>query len=43
MLYDNLGSLDKTLKFYDNLRHETHNEPEQGMVIDNIIQWLNAH
>ncbi len=43
ILYDNVGSTDKTLKFYDNLRHETHNEPEQGMVIDNIIQWLNAH
>jgi len=43
ILYDNVGSSDKTLKFYDKLRHETHNEPEQGMVIDNIIQWLNAH
>ncbi len=43
MLYDGLGSTDKTLKFYEGLRHETHNEPEQGMVIDNIIQWLNAH
>lgn len=43
LVYDGAGSTDKTLKFYDNLRHETHNEPEQGMVIDNIIQWLNAH
>ncbi len=43
ILYDGLGSTDKTLKFYEGLRHETHNEPEQGMVIDNIIQWLNAH
>jgi lysophospholipase len=43
ILYDGAGSADKTLKFYDNLRHETHNEPEQGMVIDNIIQWLNVH
>lgn len=43
MAYDGAGSSDKTLKFYDGLRHETHNEPEQGMVIDNIINWLNAH
>ena len=43
ILYDGAGSSDKTLKFYDGLRHETHNEPEQGMVIDNIINWLNAH
>lgn len=43
ILYDSVGASDKTLKFYDGLRHETHNEPEQGMVIDNIIQWLNAH
>lgn len=43
ILYDRVGSTDKTLKFYEGLRHETHNEPEQGMVIDNIIQWLNAH
>ena len=43
ILYDGAGSSDKTLKFYEGLRHETHNEPEQGMVIDNIINWLNAH
>jgi len=43
ILYDGAGSSDKKLKFYDGLRHETHNEPEQGMVIDNIINWLNAH
>lgn len=43
MLYDGAGSSDKTLKFYEGLRHETHNEPEQGMVIDNMINWFNAH
>jgi acylglycerol lipase len=43
ILYDGAGSSDKTLKFYEGLRHETHNEPEQGMVIENIINWLNAH
>ncbi len=43
ILYDRVGATDKTLKFYEGLRHETHNEPEQGMVIDNILQWLDAH
>ncbi|MCA0457574.1 MAG: alpha/beta hydrolase [Chloroflexi bacterium] len=42
-LYDRIGSTDKTLKFYEGLLHETHNEPEKEMVINNIIQWLNAH
>ncbi len=43
IVFDGAGSADKTLKFYDGLRHETHNEPEQDMVIANIIQWLDAH
>lgn len=43
IVYDGAASTDKTLKFYQGLRHETHNEPEQDRVIDNIIQWLNAH
>jgi len=41
-LYDGVASTDKTLKFYEGLRHETHNEPEQAEVIANMINWLNA-
>ena len=30
-----------TLKIWDGLYHETHNEPEQGDVFKKIIDWLN--
>lgn len=36
------ASPDKTLKFYDGLYHEIHNEPEQATVFADVIQWLNA-
>jgi alpha-beta hydrolase superfamily lysophospholipase len=32
-----------TLKLWDNLYHEIHNEPEQGLVFQTMIQWLNGH
>jgi acylglycerol lipase len=32
-----------TLKLWDNLYHEIHNEPEQGLVFQSMIDWLNGH
>jgi acylglycerol lipase len=32
-----------TLKLWDGLYHELHNEPEQEQVIQFMIDWLNAH
>jgi alpha-beta hydrolase superfamily lysophospholipase len=37
------GSSDKTVKIYDGLYHEVHNEPEQEQVIGDIIGWLEVH
>jgi alpha-beta hydrolase superfamily lysophospholipase len=37
------GSPDLTIKLYDGLRHEVHNEPEQETVLDDVVNWLNAH
>jgi alpha-beta hydrolase superfamily lysophospholipase len=34
---------DVTLKLWDGLYHELHNEPEQEQVIQLMIDWLNAH
>lgn len=41
-LYDGVGSVDKTLKFYPNLLHEIHNEPEQGEVLSDVTSWLST-
>lgn len=43
ILFDTVGSTDKTLRMHPGLRHETHNEPEKEMVISMIVGWLNAH
>lgn len=43
VLYDRVGSSDKTLKIYPGLYHEIHNEPEQDMVLADIVAWLDAH
>jgi acylglycerol lipase len=32
-----------TLRLWDNLYHEIHNEPDQELVFHTMIQWLNAH
>lgn len=37
------ASPDLTVKIYDGLYHETHNEPEQDQVLDDIVAWLDAH
>ena len=36
------GSTDVTLKIYDGLYHEPHNEPEQDEVLSDIVAWLDA-
>lgn len=40
LLYDNASSVDKTLKIYDGLLHEIHNEDEQEQVFADIVAWL---
>jgi alpha-beta hydrolase superfamily lysophospholipase len=41
--YEALGSADKTLKVYDELFHEVCNEPECGIVLNDISDWVQAH
>ena len=43
LLYDSVGSHDKTLKIYDGLYHEVFNEPEHLQVLQDVTQWLDAH
>lgn len=43
MLHDTVGSADKTLKVYDGLFHEIHNEPEHPQVLADISTWLEEH
>jgi acylglycerol lipase len=42
-LYDRVGSADKTLRLYDQLRHEIFNEPEYKEVLGDMENWLNQH
>jgi len=37
------GGADVTLKLWEGLRHEIHNEPEQTEVFRAMIDWLDAH
>lgn len=43
MLHSAVGSVDKTLKIYDGLYHEIHNEPEHCQVLADISAWLEKH
>lgn len=43
MLYEKIGSNDKTLKMYDGLYHEVFNEPEREQVLRDMEVWLEAH
>ena len=43
VLYDYIGSEDKTLKRYTELRHEIFNEPEHLLVMGDLETWLEAH
>ncbi len=40
MIYDRIGSSDKTLRFYEGLYHEVFNEPEQEQVLADVAGWL---
>lgn len=40
---DQDGSPDKTVKIYEGLYHEVHNEPEQEQVFSDMVSWLDAH
>jgi alpha-beta hydrolase superfamily lysophospholipase len=41
--YASLSVEDKTLKVYDELYHETLNEPERAQVLADIAAWIEAH
>jgi acylglycerol lipase len=43
LLYDKVSSNDKTLRMYDGLYHEVHNEPEREMMFKDLEAWLKAH
>lgn len=40
MLYDSVGSVDKTIKIYDGWYHELFNEPEHKQVLEEVEMWL---
>jgi alpha-beta hydrolase superfamily lysophospholipase len=43
ILYDMVGSTDKTVKIYDGYEHEVFNEPGRDVVFADIYAWLEAH
>jgi acylglycerol lipase len=43
LLYERVGSKDKTLKIYDNCYHEICNEPERKLVCSDMEKWLTKH
>lgn len=43
MLYERVGSRDKTLKLYDGFYHEIFNEPGRELVFADMAAWLAAH
>ncbi|MFI5894529.1 lysophospholipase [Actinoplanes sp. NPDC051513] len=43
LVREHAGSPDLTLKIYEGLYHEPHNEPERDQVLADIVSWLDAH
>jgi alpha-beta hydrolase superfamily lysophospholipase len=43
LLFERVGSKDKTLKLYDNCYHEICNEPERKQVFVDMETWLTKH
>jgi lysophospholipase len=43
IIREQCGAPDTTVKVYQGLRHEVHNEPEQGQVLRDMAEWLDAH
>jgi len=41
-LVEAVGSSDRELKVYPGLYHEVFNEPEQDLVLDDVVSWINA-
>ncbi len=42
-LFENAASTDSALKMYQGLYHEILNEPEREQVLQDIVDWLDAH
>ncbi|MER7080041.1 Lysophospholipase, alpha-beta hydrolase superfamily [Saccharopolyspora kobensis] len=42
LVRDRAGSADLTFRIHEGLHHESHNEPEQEQVLDEIVAWLDA-
>lgn len=42
MVYDRVGSPDRTLRLYEGLYHELFNEPERRVVLGDVVAWLDA-
>ena len=42
MLYEKANSTDKTLKIYEGLYHEVHNELDRDLMFSDLEQWLSA-
>jgi acylglycerol lipase len=43
MLYDKIGSSDKTLKIYEDYFHEVFNDPGFEVVLGDVYDWLEKH
>jgi len=43
LLFERVGSKDKTLKIYDNCYHEICNEPEHEQVLADMENWIKKH
>lgn len=43
LVAERIGSSDLTVRRYEGLFHEILNEPEQGLVLDELVAWLDAH
>jgi acylglycerol lipase len=43
LLYDLVGSVDKTIQIYDGFYHEVFNEPEHKQVLNDVQKWIEAH
>jgi len=43
LLYEKVGSKDKTLKLYEGFHHEIFNEPGRNQVLADTAAWLEVH
>ena len=43
ILYDRVGSVDKTIKVYDGFYHEVYNDPGHEQVLSDVEGWLESH